>query len=490
MLNKTNEKQQLNKQQSNDTSTEGIITPGQLVLRRFLRNKLAILGVIVLLVMTVFSFIGPYFSPYGEYQMFHKEKKMSAIYLVAGSNHIYSLNEGDGALRWHLYTDNNITGQPIISDDGRIYLPVEGGKVLEIEPGKGQIVETHDTDNPESLVENIFEASPLAVSNLDITLEDGAIVATTQDTKVKKWDFMGYADIISEPIADKNGYLYAISEEGELYSIRSDRGIQRWSYQSNEEGPYSIMEGPVVVRTLDNKAQPSKEHWLGTDAMGLDVMTRLMYGGRISLMVGFIVIIMELLLGVLLGGLSGYYGGWVDNLIMRIVDIFNCIPSLPIMLILGSIMISMKVPPQEKIYVLMLVLGLLGWPGVARIVRGQILSLREQEFMAAAEATGLKPMRRIYKHLIPNVMPQLIVIATLGIGSVILTESAMSYLGIGLSFPYASWGNMVDAVNDPEILRNNLNIWVPPGICILLTVMSFNLVGDGLRDAFDPKMKR
>ena len=110
--------------------------------------------------------------------------------------------------------------------------------------------------------------------------------------------------------------------------------------------------------------------------------------------------------------------------------------------------------------------------------------------MVAAEATGLRPMRKIFKHLVPNVMPQLIVIATLGIGSVILTESAMSFLGIGLSFPYASWGNMVDAVNDPEIMRNCLNIWVPPGICILLTVMSFNLVGDGLRDAFDPKMKR
>jgi peptide/nickel transport system permease protein len=199
---------------------------------------------------------------------------------------------------------------------------------------------------------------------------------------------------------------------------------------------------------------------------------------------------MELILGVLLGGISGYYGGWVDNLIMRIVDVFNCIPSIPVMLILGSVMISLKVPPQDKIYVLMLVLGLLGWPGVARIVRGQILSLREQEFMVAAEATGLRPMRKIFKHLVPNVMPQLIVIATLGIGSVILTESAMSFLGIGLSFPYASWGNMVDAVNDPEIMRNCLNIWVPPGICILLTVMSFNLVGDGLRDAFDPKMKR
>lgn len=351
-------------------------------------------------------------------------------------------------------------------------------------------METHNVGDPSEVVENIYEPTPVAPDNLDIAVEDGVIVATSQDTKVKKWDFIGYSDIIGDPISDRSGYLYAVSDEGELYSIRADRGILRWSYKVDAEGPYSVMEGPIIMKTIDSKAQPSKEHWLGTDAMGLDVLTRLMYGGRISLMVGFIVIFMELILGVLLGGISGYYGGWVDNLIMRIVDVFNCIPSIPVMLILGSVMISLKVPPQDKIYVLMLVLGLLGWPGVARIVRGQILSLREQEFMVAAEATGLRPMRKIFKHLVPNVMPQLIVIATLGIGSVILTESAMSFLGIGLSFPYASWGNMVDAVNDPEIMRNCLNIWVPPGICILLTVMSFNLVGDGLRDAFDPKMKR
>ncbi|MGL4738738.1 MAG: ABC transporter permease, partial [Cellulosilyticaceae bacterium] len=121
---------------------------------------------------------------------------------------------------------------------------------------------------------------------------------------------------------------------------------------------------------------------------------------------------------------------------------------------------------------------------------GQILSLREQEFMVATEAIGIKPMRRILKHLIPNVMPQLIVFATLGVGSVILAESAYSYLGIGVPFPFASWGNMVNAVNDPIILKEYLNIWVAPGVCILLTVMGFNFIGDGLRDAFDPKMKR
>jgi peptide/nickel transport system permease protein len=138
----------------------------------------------------------------------------------------------------------------------------------------------------------------------------------------------------------------------------------------------------------------------------------------------------------------------------------------------------------------MIVLGVLNWAGVARMVRGQILSLREMEYMQAAEAAGIRVHRKIFKHLVPNVMPIIIIMATMDIGSTILTESVISFLGVGISFPYASWGNMVNAVNSSIIMKNYLNIWMPPGICILLTVLAFNFIGDGLRDAFDPKMKR
>jgi len=138
----------------------------------------------------------------------------------------------------------------------------------------------------------------------------------------------------------------------------------------------------------------------------------------------------------------------------------------------------------------MLVMGVLYWAGVARMVRGQILSLREMEFMQAAEATGIRVSRKIFKHLVPNVMPIIIIIATMDLGGIILTESVLSYLGVGISFPYASWGNMVYSVTNSIILKNYLNIWLPPGICILLTVLAFNFIGDGLRDAYDPKMKR
>ncbi len=235
---------------------------------------------------------------------------------------------------------------------------------------------------------------------------------------------------------------------------------------------------------------PSAEHWMGTDGNGMDVMTRLMYGGQISLTIGFVVVFVEIFIGVVLGGISGFYGRFVDGLIMRLVDIFNCIPFLPIMLIVGAIVNKLDIDKTKNIYILMLVMGLFGWTGIARIVRGQILSLREQEFMVATEATGLKPSRRIFKHLVPNVIPQLIVIATLGLGGIILTEAALSFLGFGVRPPVPSWGNMINAVNQSYILKAFPWTWIPAGFLILLTVLAFNFVGDGLRDAFDPKMKR
>lgn len=238
------------------------------------------------------------------------------------------------------------------------------------------------------------------------------------------------------------------------------------------------------------KAPISEAHWLGTDTDGRDVFTRLMYGGRISLTVGFVVVIIELILGIFLGGLAGYYGGVVDMVIMRLVEVFYSLPFIPIMLILSSLFVGYNISPQYKIYFIMIVMGILDWAGVARNVRAQILSLREMEYMQAAESTGIKTTRKIFKHLVPNTMPIIILIATMDVGSVILYESVLSYLGVGIAWPYASWGNMANTVADSIILKNYPNIWAPPGILILLTVLAFNFIGDGMRDAFDPRMKR
>lgn len=245
-----------------------------------------------------------------------------------------------------------------------------------------------------------------------------------------------------------------------------------------------------VEMTVNNiKDGASWKHWLGTDETGKDLFTRLMYGGRISLTIGLVVVLLETLIGVILGGIAGYFGKWVDQLIMRIVDILYCIPTLPIMLILSATFTALGIMDIRRLYYMMGCLCLLGWTGTARLVRGQILSLREQEFMLAAKCSGLSTHRKIFKHLIPNVIPQLIVTMTLGLGSIILTEATLGYLGLGAPIGTATWGRLINYAAKTEYM-NNINFWIPPGICITLAILAFNFVGDGLRDAFDPKSKR
>lgn len=259
---------------------------------------------------------------------------------------------------------------------------------------------------------------------------------------------------------------------------------------TNKNGAYS-MTCEQLTYLIDIYASPSSEHLLGTDGNGMDVLARMMYGGRVSLMVCFVVVIIQTVLGVIMGGIAGYFGGWLDNLIMRIVDIFYCIPSMPILIIIGALCDSMKMESYVRLIWMMVILGILGWAGVARLVRGQILSLREQEFMVAAESIGLRTSRRIFKHLVPNVMPQLIVTASNALGGIIITESTLSFLGIGVKYPLATWGSIINSVTgSSENMIAYTYIWIPVGICICLTVVAFNFVGDGLRDAFDPKMKR
>ncbi|MBP5686180.1 MAG: ABC transporter permease [Clostridia bacterium] len=292
------------------------------------------------------------------------------------------------------------------------------------------------------------------------------------------------------------GPMFSPYGETEIISsaTREVRTIYSWDTgESDPETGERIFMYEIRTATVANKAAPSIKNLLGTDTMGMDVLTRLMYGGRISLLISFIVVFLEEFLGIILGGLAGYFGKWVDNLIMRIVDILNCIPTLPILLIACSILDSWNFEPKLRIYLLMVILTVFGWTGTARLVRGQILMLREQEFMVAAEATGLSTKHKIFKHLLPNVLPQIIVSATLGLGSVILYESTLSYLNLGVPFPYAAWGSMISLASPsagPEILQHYPNLWIPAGVLIVMAVLSFNFIGDGLRDAFDPKAKK
>ena len=271
-------------------------------------------------------------------------------------------------------------------------------------------------------------------------------------------------------------------------TIQQIETVHKYTDASGKE--IEVIQVLEHVNGINDYADPSGNHLLGTDDKGMDVFVRLMYGGRISLTIGFIVVILETLVGILLGGIAGYFGGWVDQLIMRIVDIFNCIPTLPILLIASAMIDSWNLEADKRIYILMIIITIFSWSGVARMVRGQILSLREQEYITATEVMGLPTWRKIFKHLIPNVMPQLIVSMTLGLGSVILYESTLSYLGLGVQLPKAAWGTMIATSNDPQVLSYHTNMWLPAGFMIVLAVLGFNFVGDGLRDAMDPKSKK
>ena len=277
---------------------------------------------------------------------------------------------------------------------------------------------------------------------------------------------------------------YVYDEAGELLYNDSELTITR-----RDTGEY-VINANQIIYVIDMFSSPSAKHILGTDGDGFDVMARIMYGGRVSLMVGFVVVFLECFLGIIMGGLAGYYGGWVDMLIMRLVDIFYCLPSLPIMIILGAMMDALRMDTYIRLLIMMAALGIMGWAGVARLVRGQILSLREQEFMVATEATGIKVKDRIFHHLVPNVMPQLIVTATMGMGRVIITESTLSFLGLGVKHPLATWGTIINSVSSASAMAHYAHIWIPVGLLICLTVIAFNFVGDGLRDAYDPKAKR
>lgn len=243
--------------------------------------------------------------------------------------------------------------------------------------------------------------------------------------------------------------------------------------------PWVAKLDPYAVDLSSYRKPPSADHLLGTDSSGRDVFARLLFGARISLSVGLVAVSVYTTLGLLIGSVAGYYGGWVDSLLMRLADVVMAFPSLVLIITIASVV-------GPSIYNVMLVIGLLGWPPIARIVRGMFLSLRNREFVVAAQATGVPNARLIRRHLIPNVLAPVIVAATYGMASAILIEAGLSFLGLGVQPPTASWGNMLNAAQSITILEGMPWLWVPPGFMIAITVLSLNFLGDGLRDALDP----
>ena len=564
-----------NEMHLDDARRVKVLSPGMLVFKRFIRNKLAVIGFVILLFMFIFSFLGPLFSPYGQIEVFKGVGTMSKDYAGAIYNEelrytiadekefgsaeraqfLLALGENNETFTYNdapyyyvsidektyrvmqlepiaevlLNTFNSLTGDEVSEEltasyqaavdkkqnsfelDGVFYRITKKNKasLISIEDDVALAMldvydpynET-DTLNISSFDFRLASSLALAENNNGFTVNDQTFTIQYDEGLVTIFDETGdeYAEvstIIVNPL-DQSTFLPVSFKAIVRQTITNRQGHFSYENGNGEAVEYTIArvntnyniktETPIeIIRLYED---PSPEHPLGLDNNGMDVMTRLMHGGRVSLLVGFIVIFLEVFIGIIIGGISGYFGDWVDTLLMRFIDLFNSIPFYPMVLIFGSVMDTLEVKPLVRIFLLMFILGLLGWTGVARVVRGQILSLREQDFMVATEATGIRTSRRIFKHLVPNVMPILIVQATAGLGGIIITEATLGFLGLGVKYPLASWGSIINVASDAFIMTTYWFMWIPAGMLILLTVLGFNFVGDGLRDAYDPKMKR
>ena len=239
---------------------------------------------------------------------------------------------------------------------------------------------------------------------------------------------------------------------------------------------------PTKTSLMDSLKPPSRDHWLGTDLSGRDVWSRIAYASRVSLIAGVASTLLASVIAVILGTISGYYGGFVDNVIMRVTDVIMCIPDLIIIMALVSVL-------GPGLLNIVIAIGVLGWTGKTRLLRAQILAVREKEYVTAARCSGASDRRIMLRHILPNSFSPLLVAGTLSVAGAILTEVSLSLLGFGILPPSPSWGEMLNAARSFTRLQENPWIWMPPGIMILLTVLAINFIGDGLRDSLDPRQK-
>ncbi len=244
--------------------------------------------------------------------------------------------------------------------------------------------------------------------------------------------------------------------------------------------PWISRYDPARIDVSHILSPPDALHWMGTDESGRDVMSRMIYGARVSLLVGFVAVGIATAIGVFFGSLAGYYGGWIDTVIMRFVDIMLCFPTFFLILAVIAVL-------EPSLLNIMIVIGVTGWMGVARLVRAEFLALKEQEFVLAARAFGASDFRIIFRHLLPNAMAPVLISATFGIAGAILTESALSFFGLGVQPPNPSWGNILSSGYKYIDFAHWLSIF--PGLAILITALGYNLLGEGLRDALDPRLR-
>ena len=547
-----------------DESRVKVLSPGMMVFKRFVRNRLAVTGFIILVFMFSFSFIGGLVMPYRQDQVFYRTEHTLKDFAGATFNKeirttanegctfptsaygkmILAYNEGKREFKsnntyynFSVTNDNfvqitelsvlsNVTARKMLylySDVGDFKMSEDmkeafeaahkaGADIFEFEGEKYNLIKEGfevaiSKENEVAIgsprIYDAYNAQDVGIANsygfrleaekalaedrtnfsydgVNYQLDEGENVSTIYCLDGdNKQPFVNVSRMIVNAISP-NVFLPVEFKNMVLNTVLNRENKFTYVHEDGEEVEYTlnlVHETYNVKRMMDTHLidmyhLPDEKHLLGTDMNGMDVLTRLMYGGRISLLVGFVVVFITMIIGVSVGGIAGYFGGWVDTFLMRFIDLFNSIPYWPIMIIAGSVMDTMEVDPYTRVFLLMAIMGVMGWTGIARVVRGQILALREQDFMVAAEASGLSVKRRILKHLIPNVMPLLIVQGTMSLGSIILTEATLSFLGLGVKFPIASWGSIINAASQPYIVTNYWFIWMPAGFLILLTVLS------------------
>ena len=438
-------------------------SPGYLTAKRFFRNRLALAGLVLLAGLFLFSFLGAFLTPYGQDQVFYRREQQLKDYAVLKENETFRFYVAPGQ-----QFGTVLQAQFNLKKDSFSWQGVDYTVSVE---GQAYVISQGDTPVAIASLYMLPEGLDFAQLRQRLAAGEGERLLLQENGTIP-----GFRQAAQQAITENKSEFVL---EGRTFRLSFDAAGKQWLIKEHSD-----------TLVWDAYASPSRAHPLGTDKNGMDMLTRLMYGGRVSLTIGFVVVAISALLGGLVGGVAGYFGGWTDWALMRLVDVFYCVPTTPLLIILGAAMDGMRLPAQTRMLFLMLTLGFLGWPELARLVRGQILSLREQEFMVAAEAAGLSASRRIFRHLLPNVTPQLIVTGTGQLGSAILTEATLSFLGLGVKFPFASWGNIMNDVGSIHVLTSYWFVWIPAGLCLMLAVLGFNFVGDGLRDAFDPRMRR
>ena len=334
---------------------------------------------------------------------------------------------------------------------------------------------------------------------IDIALTDESAAALTSDGRVHLWgNNVNHSMDIPEEI---QGRVTALSAGRYHYSAILDDGtVVSWGDNNFGQTKAPSLDGTVtsvsagyyssyaITEDGSVKGWGLDGYLMGTDGFGRDVFRRLIVGGRMTMTVGAISVIISTIIGVLVGGISGYKGGKLDNLLMRLTEIVSSVPFLPFCIILSSIL-GNSISETQRIILIMFILGLLSWPGIARLVRGSVLAEREQEFVTAAKALGVREWGIIFRHILPNIITVIIVNATLDFATCMLTESSLSFIGFGVSEPNATWGNMLNGAQNGQVIENYWWRWVFPSIALGICTISINCVGDGLRDAIDPKSK-